>query len=73
VAHLERCVRADSGNKGAHYQLARAYRLQGQTSKADAELAAFLALGGANAGDETPGPDRLERIGPARGKPSPPR
>ena len=71
VTQLERCVRADPRNKGAHYQLARAYRLQGEAAKADAELAAFRALGAANTADAAPGDNRLERIGPSRAKPSP--
>jgi predicted Zn-dependent protease len=70
VTHLEQCVRAQPGNKGAHYQLARAYRLQGDGAKADAELAAFRALG-ADLDDVAPDHSRLERIGPTRARPLP--
>jgi tetratricopeptide (TPR) repeat protein len=73
VVHLERCVALDPANKGARYQLARAYRSTGEPEKAARELAAFQALGAGADSDAEWRAERLDRIGarPERRRPSP--
>jgi predicted Zn-dependent protease len=63
VKYLETCTRHDPTNKGAHYQLSRAFRLKGEDEKADRELAAFRALGSQMPDDAAWRGQRLERIG----------
>ena len=56
----------DPRNKGAHYQLAQAYRQLGDTDKAQNELRVFGSLGGDTADADVV---RVERLGkrPGRG------
>jgi tetratricopeptide (TPR) repeat protein len=46
VPHLLVCVTKDPRGKGAHYQLAQAYRQLGEADKAQKELQVFRSLGG---------------------------
>jgi hypothetical protein len=57
------CVRLAPDNKGAHYQLSRAYRLKHDIDKAEQELAAFRALGSQMPDDAAWREQRLERVG----------
>jgi hypothetical protein len=60
------CIARDPRSKGAHYQLAQAYRQLGETEKAQKELQVFQSLGGdANGADGAP----VERLAkrPGRG------
>jgi tetratricopeptide (TPR) repeat protein len=66
LSHLETCTRLDPDNKGAHYQLSRAFRLKGDDEQAERELAAFRALGSQVPDDAAWREQRLERIGTRR-------
>jgi tetratricopeptide (TPR) repeat protein len=68
IAHLALCTRLAPDNKGAHYQLSRAYRLKRDEARAERELAAFRALGSGMPEDTAERDQRIDRIGtrPAR-------
>ena len=72
LAHLEICARVTPNNKGALYQLSRAYRLKGDDARADQELALFRALGSEGPDEPGRGDQRLDRIA-TRGAGPPPR
>ena len=69
VSHFELCTRLTPENKGAHYQLARAYRLAGDVEKADQEMTRFKALGPEDAEDVDSHEQRLEHVGRHPGRP----
>src|SRR5262249_9554522 len=63
IEHLEACARLAAGNKGVHYQLWRAYRMQHDDTKADREPAPLRSLGAETDNDLDLRDRRLERIG----------
>jgi len=67
VPHLVACVTKDPRNKGAHYQLAQAYRQLGETDKAQEELRVFRTLGGDSSDAESARVERLAKRPAKRG------